>query len=150
MSFSRKEKILEIIASERIGTQQELADRLISEGFNVTQATVSRDIRDLGLVKRSEPGSKGFYAVPKKEIKLSDRFAKILRETVTDIRTAENLVVVHTLSGCGAPTGEAIDSMKMDEIVGTLAGDNTVLVIVSSHEKVPGVVEKLGELIGQL
>ncbi|MBQ1906829.1 MAG: arginine repressor [Firmicutes bacterium] len=147
MSFSRKEKILEIIASERISTQQELAGRLNSEGFNVTQATVSRDIRDLGLIKRSEPGLKGWYALPKKEIKLSDRFAKILRETVTDIKTAENLVVVHTLSGCGSPTGEAIDSMGLDDVVGTLAGDNTVLIIVSSHEKVPGVVEKLQRFV---
>ena len=147
MSFARKEKILEIIAAERIQTQQQLAERLRGEGFEVTQATVSRDINELGLVKNSEKGGKSYYAVPKKENRLSDRFTKILRESVVEIRKAENLIVIHTLSGCASPACEAIDSMKLDDIVGTLAGENTVLIITPSKDHALSVEERIKEII---
>lgn len=148
VSYNRKNKILELIQTHEIETQQQMVELLQAEGYNATQATISRDIRDLKLIKTSSPMGKSHYAVaPKAEAKLSDRFIKILKETIRDVKCAENLIVVRTLNGCANAAAEALDSTDNEEIVGTLAGDNTFLIIVDKTEHVEKIVNKIQEII---
>jgi len=131
-----------------VGTQEKLAKLLRSSGFKVTQATVSRDIRELQLVKAVSENGKSCYAIPSKvEAPVSDRFKKILKETIQSFESAENIIVIKTLSGCANAAAEAIDTSDYPEIVGTIAGDNTMLVIVDKKENVPKLLETLRELI---
>jgi transcriptional regulator of arginine metabolism len=148
MRYARQNKILDLIRTYEVGTQEKLAKLLHSSGFNVTQATVSRDIKELQLVKAISETGKSCYAIPSKvEAPVSDRFKKILKETVQNIVSAENIIVIKTLSGCANAAGEAIDTSDYPEIVGTIAGDNTMLVIVDKKENVPCLLETLREII---
>lgn len=148
MRHSRQSKILEIIRNQNIDTQERLAAKLNAAGFKVTQATVSRDIKDLGLIKVPGPGGRSIYAPsPKGQTGDDERFRKILRETVTDIRAAENLLVIRTLSGCANAAAEAIDNIAPECVLGTLAGDNTIFAAVDSKENVPAVLEQFREAI---
>ena len=145
MRHSRQSKILEIIRNQNIDTQERLASKLNAAGFKVTQATVSRDIKDLGLIKVPGPGGRSVYAqAPKGRSGDEERYRKILRETVVEINTAVNIIVIHTLSGCAGAAAEVIDNLGFEGIVGTLAGDNTIFIAVDSVENVP-VVKKLFE-----
>ena len=149
MNPTRREKILEIIQEHRVQTQQQLADYLVEAGYEVTQATVSRDIKELGLEKLSIGGGKPCYCVPPApEARMSDRFSRILSQTVTKIAYSENLVVVNTLTGCANAAAEAIDSAKFPEILGSIAGDNTIFLVIDGHEKVEGLVNKLNSYLG--
>lgn len=148
MRYARQNKILDLIRTYEVGTQEKLAKLLRSSGFNVTQATVSRDIKELQLVKAVSENGKSCYAIPSKiEAPVSDRFKKILKETVQSIDSAENIIVIKTLSGCANAAGEAIDTSDYPEIIGTIAGDNTMLVIVDKKENVPHLLETLREII---
>lgn len=148
MRYTRQNKILDLIRNHEIGTQEKLAKLLRSAGFKVTQATISRDIKELQLVKIVSENGKSCYAIPSKtEAPVSDRFKKILKETIQSIDAAENIIVIKTLSGCANAAGEAIDTSDYPEIVGTLAGDNTMLVIVDKKESVPELLKALRELI---
>ena len=148
MRYARHREILDLIRTHDISTQQRLADLLRESGFRVTQATISRDIRELGLVKTVSERGKSVYALPvKTDSPLEERFKKILRETVLSMDSAENLIVVKTLSGCANAAGEAIDTSEYPEIVGTLAGDNTLLVIVDKREHVPRVMAAFEAII---
>lgn len=148
MRYARQNKILDLIRTYEVGTQEKLAKLLRSSGFNVTQATVSRDIKELQLVKAVSENGKSCYAIPSKiEAPVSDRFKKILKETVQSIESAENIIVIKTLSGCANAAGEAIDTSDYPEIIGTIAGDNTMLVIVDKKESVPRLLETLREII---
>jgi len=141
MRYARQNKILEIIKSQEIDTQEKLAEILRKTGFQVTQATVSRDIKELQLIKTTSESGQSCYTLPAKmEAPLSDRFRKILKETIQSVDAAENLIVVKTLSGCANAAGEAIDTSDYPQIVGTLAGDNTLLVIVDKKENVSQVM----------
>ena len=111
MRYSRQNKILEIISNNEIETQEKLAAMLKSEGFDVTQATISRDIKELQLIKVLSSTGKYKYAVSTQQnAPISDRFVKIFRETITSFASAHNLIIIKTLSGCGAAAGEAIVS----------------------------------------
>ena len=148
MRRSRQSKLLEIIRDKNIDTQERLAAELNAAGFKVTQATVSRDIKELGLIKVPGPGGKSVYAKsPKGSNAADERFRKILRDTVTDIQSAENILVIHTLSGCANAAAEAIDNIAPRSVVGTLAGDNTIFAAVDSKENVPAVLELFREAI---
>ncbi|MFA7502681.1 MAG: arginine repressor [Anaerovoracaceae bacterium] len=148
MRHARHQKILEIIQSHDVDTQQLLVDLLQQAGFAVTQATVSRDINDLRLAKTTSKAGKNIYTLPVRiGSPLEDRFKKILRETVLHIDSAENLIVIKTLSGCANAAGEAIDTSDYPEIVGTLAGDNTLVVIVDRKEHVARVVAAFESII---
>lgn len=148
MSYNRKSKILELIQENEVETQQQLVELLSNAGFKATQATISRDIRDMKLIKTNKGMGKSCYALPpKNDNRLSDRFVKILRETIKDVRSAENLIVVQTLNGCANAAAEAMDSASSDEIVGTIAGDNTILIIADTKEHVPDIVKKIKEII---
>ena len=142
MRYSRQNKILELIKNNEIETQDNLATLLRDEGFEVTQATISRDIKELQLIKVLSSNGKYKYAVSKRQdAPISDRFIKIFRETIISCKASHNLILIKTLSGCGGAAGEAIDNMGLSHIVGTVAGDNTMLVVVDEEEYVPTIVE---------
>ena len=150
MRYSRQNKILELIANNEIETQERLASMLRDEGFNVTQATISRDIKELQLVKILSNSGRYKYAVgAQQDTPISDRFVKIFRETITSFASAKNLIVIKTLSGCGAAACEAIDNINIPHIVGSIAGDNTLLLIVDDDENVEEIMSIFNTLLNK-
>ncbi len=148
MRYARQTKILEIIKSKEISTQEELADELFKLGFKTTQATVSRDIKELGLVKVAGRGKKSIYAdAPKVPERILDKYGKILSETIISVKSSENLVIVKTLSGCAGAAAEVIDRVPDERILGTIAGDNTILLVVDSVSNVQFVIDMINEVI---
>ncbi|MGI6177616.1 MAG: arginine repressor [Eubacterium sp.] len=148
MRYSRQDKILELIANNEIETQVKLAEMLKESGFNVTQATISRDIKDLHLIKVLSPSGRYKYAVSTQpDSPISDRFVGVFRTTVRSFASAENLIVIKTLSGCGNAVGEAIDNLSIPHVVGTIAGDNTVLLIVDNTKDVEEILSKFNNLL---
>lgn len=145
---ARQRKILDIIAAHDVDTQEELVTRLAAEGFSVTQATVSRDIRDMNLIKTTATDGKGYRytAQPRKDTK-AERFISVFRNTVLSIRAAENLVVIKTETGSANAAAETIDRMNMDCILGVIAGDNTIFVAVDKIDNATLVAEKLEEIL---
>ncbi len=143
MKSIRHAMILEIIESKEIETQSELAEELKRHGVKVTQATVSRDIKDLKLIKAlSENGRYKYATAERAENGINDRLIRIFSESVLSINAAENIIVIKTLTGSAGAAAEAVDNLHWPEVVGTLAGDNTIFVVVSSKEAVPHVVER--------
>ena len=150
MRYSRQNKILELIANNEIETQEKLASMLRDEGFSVTQATISRDIKELQLVKILSNSGRYKYAVStQQDTPISDRFVKIFRETITSFASAKNLIVIKTLSGCGAAAGEAIDNINLPHIVGSVAGDNTLLLIVDEDENVEEILSIFNNMLSK-
>lgn len=148
MKSMRHNLILEIIESKDIETQEELAEELKRRNIKVTQATVSRDIKELRLVKALADGGKYKYAtVERAEKGMSDRFIRILSESVMSIEAAGNLMVIKTISASASAASEAIDSMKWPEVLGTIAGDNTILVIARSEAVVESLRQRFDALI---
>ncbi|MBQ1302200.1 MAG: arginine repressor [Firmicutes bacterium] len=148
MRYTRQAKILELISANDIETQDELAKMLVLNGFKVTQATVSRDIKELKLVKVLGPEGKYKYATGQATDPLSsERYMNLIRDMVLSAASAENLVVVKTMSGCAAACAEAIDSLELDGVVGTIAGDNTIFLAAISKEKAGQLVRFFNEQI---
>ena len=148
MRYSRQNKILDLISNYEIDTQEKLATMLRANGFEVTQATVSRDIKELQLVKVLSSSGKYKYAVgTHKDLPASERFSKIFRETITSFVASGNIVAVKTLSGCGPAAGEAIDSYGIPHIVASVAGDNTIFLLADDQKNVPEILEKFQELL---
>ncbi len=133
MKNKRQEKILEFIKSEKIDTQDELLKRLKESGFDVTQATVSRDIKELKLVKVST-GEGGYkYAVrDQNDPKQTVKYLSIMKETVTSIKCADNLIVVKTYTGMAQAACAAIDAVYHTQILGSIAGDDTIFIALES------------------
>jgi len=147
LKAKRHLKIREIIKTKPIETQEELADELRKSGFNVTQATVSRDIKELRLIKVLKDNGRYYYAEPNQSPVMSDRFLRMLKDSIVSIDSAENLIVVKTLSGTAPAAAEAIDGLNWEELVGTIAGDNTILVIVRAKSAVKAVLEKFENIM---
>ena len=148
MRYSRQNKILELISNNEIETQDKLAAMLKEEGFDVTQATISRDIKELQLIKVLSSSGKYKYAVSThKDAPISERFVKIFRETITSFASAQNLIVVKTLSGCGPAAGEAVDCIGLPHVVGSVAGDNTVLIIIDKEENVEEILSIFNDML---
>ena len=148
MRYSRQNKIIEIINNYEVDTQEKLASMLKEEGYEVTQATISRDIKELQLVKTLSANGKYKYAVNKSsDLPLTDRFVKIFRQTVISVDSAENLIIIKTLPGCANAAGEAIDTSNMAHIKGSIAGDNTLLIIVDEKANVPAILQEFGNLM---
>ena len=144
----RHRKIIDLVKSEIIETQEELTSRLAQNGFDVTQATVSRDIKELRLLKvLGEHGGYKDATVERAEKGMNDRFIRMLSECVISVDSVGNLIVIKTLTASANAACEAIDSMKWDEVLGTIAGDNTLLVIARSEEAVEAMTARLHELI---
>ena len=142
--------ILDIIAQEVVETQEQLLSLLQERGFSGTQATISRDIKELQLVKTLSSSGKYKYSVHKsQDLPVSDRFVKIFRETITSIDSSGNIIVVKTLSGCANAAGEAIDTSNFEHIIGSLAGDNTLLLIADDEKNVPEIVDGFNEMLNR-
>ena len=149
MKTNRQEEILRIIEEEEIETQEELAECLRARGHKVTQATVSRDIKELRLIKIVGRHRAYRYARPgRHEGALNDRMIRLLSDSVTEIDYAGQMVVVKTLSGSANVAAEAIDNMNWFEVLGTIAGDNTILAIVRSEEQVKDLRAHFDAILG--
>lgn len=148
MRYSRQNKILELITSHDIETQDKLAAMLRAEGYEVTQATISRDIKELQLIKILTNGGHYKYALSQRQdAPISERFVKIFRETITGLSSAHNLIIVKTLSGCGPAAGEAIDCIGLPHVVGSVAGDNTLLIVVDEEENVESILSVFNDML---
>ena len=148
MKLARHSKILELIETNAIETQGELAQKLKEAGFDVTQATVSRDIRELKLTKISNgKGRQRYSAMTSIDTEASERLIRVFREAVLKMDFSENIIVIKTLEGMGMAVAVALDNMQNDEIVGTIAGDNTVFCVVRSHHQSSGLIERLYKII---
>ena len=148
MKTVRQVAILDIIEKQEIETQEELASALNARGIRVTQATVSRDIKELRLLKVRTPSGKYKYATgDQADNNLTDRFIRMLAESLLSVSSANNLIVVKTLSGSANVAAEALDSMHWPEVLGTLAGDNTVLLIIRSNEETITVTSRIREMM---
>lgn len=148
MRYSRQSKILDIINSHEVETQEMLVELLKKAGYKATQATISRDIKELQLVKTLAPSGQYKYAVGiSQDQPLSDRFITIFKETIKSIDFSGNLIVLKTLSGCANAAAEAIDTMNVPHIIGTIAGDNTILIIADDPSNVSSLVNRFNEMI---
>ena len=141
---ARHAKILEIISRKEIETQEELCAELNALNLVVTQATISRDIRDLHLFKVAGIDKKYRYAyINDGESEISPKMKSLFRECVLSVKSAQNLVVVKTLTGNGGNAGAVVDKLSYEEIIGSVAGDDTLLIICTDTESAEMVVEKL-------
>ena len=148
MRSGRQAVILEIISSKEIETQEELCAELTKRNYNVTQATVSRGIKELRLFKVAGVEKKYRYAyIDDGNNKISPKMHNLFRECVLSMRPALNQVVIKTLRGNGSNAGMIVDKVNLPEIVGTLAGDDTLLIVTESVENAKIVVEKLNEFL---
>ena len=148
MKNARQTAILSIIEQIDIETQEELAGKLRDMGIVVTQATVSRDIKELRLLKvLSGSGGYKYATADKAEHGLSERFVRMFKDSVLSVSSAGNIVVLKTLSGSANVAGEAIDSMRLPEILGTMAGDNTVFAVVRNETDAAETVKRFQEML---
>ncbi len=148
MKARRHMAIREIVSNQKISTQEELCEALSAQGFVVTQATVSRDIKELKLLKVSGPD--GYhYALPEAPAPRPslDRMRRIFLDTVVEVTDSENLVVVKTIPGSAHLVASNIDAADIPEIVGTVAGDDTIIVVVKPTKAVPGVLKWFRSLL---
>ena len=147
MKYKRQKKILELIAEYDIETQDDLIERLRESGYDVTQATVSRDIRELKLVKTVMPDRRYRYEVAQYEgIEISTKYRNIIKETVIKVDYVGNTVVLRTYTGMAQAAAAAVDGMGWDEIVGTLAGDDTIFILMRDTAAAIGFAEKVGQI----
>ncbi len=144
----RQQTILEIIANKEIDTQEELCEELNKHNFNVTQATISRDVKELKLYKVAGTQKKYRYSSIETYVNsVTDRMTNLFRECVLTINSANNLILIKTLRGNGSTVGVFVDSLQISEIIGSVAGDDTLLIVVDSNENTPKVVAMLQEYI---
>ncbi|MDR0852140.1 MAG: arginine repressor [Clostridiales Family XIII bacterium] len=137
MRYSRQNKILEIIENHDVDTQENLAEMLKNCGFDVTQATISRDIKELQLVKTLTHSGKYKYTAPGNLSQpITDRFVKIFKETIQSVTSSGNMIVIKTLSGCANAAAETIDSLDFPHILGSIAGDNTIFLVIDDPKNV--------------
>lgn len=139
----RQEQLLEIVTKIEVDTQEELIKILEAQGMKVTQATISRDIKELGLIKTSGKVKKYHYARVHDRQHDSVKLLSLFKTAVISLDVAQNLIVVKTLTGNGGAVAATIDAQGIDAIVGTLAGDDTVLVVTQSNDQANAVCEEL-------
>jgi len=148
MKYTRQAKILEIIKNKEIETQEELSEELKKLGLKVTQATVSRDIKELRLIKSLSKSGRYKYATLENQTTiLSDRLMRLFRDSILSIDHAGNILVLKTLSGAGQAAASTIDAINYEEIVGTIAGDDTIFVLIRDEETVEDIKDKFRNLM---
>ena len=147
MKTKRQDEIIRLISAGDIETQEDLASALRSLGFKVTQATISRDLRELRLVKVASKNGGFKYAKPEKhEIAVSERLARILTDSMVNVDFSGNIIVVKTISGSANVAAEAIDNLGWTEIIGTIAGDNTIFIVVRDEADTAEISERIKNL----
>jgi transcriptional regulator of arginine metabolism len=149
MKSKRQKKILEFIKEFDIDTQDELVKRLRDSGFNVTQATVSRDIKELGLIKiATENNTYKYYAGTEPKLNLNaNRLKKLLQDSATSIDHSGNLIVIKTLPGNANAIASCIDHIHWPEVIGTIAGDDTILLVIKPLDAVSKALDNLYKLL---
>lgn len=148
MKVNRHAKIIELIGKYQVETQEELAAYLTQEGFKVTQATVSRDIRDLKLTKIPTEDGKQRYAVhAKSDNTLSDKYIRVLRDGFASMDMAQNMLVIRTVSGMAMAVATALDALEFSEVVGTIAGDDTIMCAIRTVDDTMKVMEKINKMV---
>lgn len=148
MKYSRHSKILEIIEHREIETQEDLAHNLKDSGFNVTQATVSRDIKELRLIKvLTKEGRYKYATIKQQESVITDRFMKLFKDSVLNIDYAGNIVVVKTLVGAANAAAAAIDALDLKEVVGSIAGDDTIFLVVKDQTSIDKLIATFNQMI---
>lgn len=148
MKKTRHAKILEMIQQTEIDTQEELAARLRGEGFQVTQATVSRDIRELKLSKiPAASGGQRYVALKQEDKRLEDKYIRVLRDGFSSMDIAQNILVMKTVSGMAMAVAAALEALDFNEIVGCIAGDDTIFLAMHSVEEAGMLVEKISEML---
>lgn len=150
MKSRRQMKIQELISKEVIHTQEELAAKLRQAGFDVTQATVSRDIKEMGLIKVPSPDEEYRYAIPVEAhpANFTERLRRVLREVVVTVNQSENLMVIRTIPGNAHALASLIDNSNWPEVIGTVAGDDTILLVISAKEETHQVRERIDRIMG--
>ena len=147
MKEKRHEKIIELIHQYDIDTQEELASRLNEAGFKVTQATVSRDIRDLKLTKVMEGGRQKYVVLKQDERHLKDKYKRVLSEGFASMDMAQNILVIKTVSGMAMAVAAALDAMEWHEVVGTIAGDDTIMCAIRSVDDTIAIMDKIRKIV---
>ncbi|MEH2942894.1 arginine repressor [Lachnospiraceae bacterium KK002] len=147
MKSKRQAKILEIISKYSIKTQEELSEHLEQEGFHVTQATVSRDIRELKLTRVANgTGQQKYISLREKHTDLSEKYTRIFREGFVSMDMAQNILVIKTVSGMAMAVAAALDAMDCHEIVGSIAGDDTIMCAVRTLEDTESLMKRLRKM----
>lgn len=150
MKTKRQKKILDVISTNEIETQEELVACLQEAGYQVTQATISRDIKELKLIKAQSASGVSKYTVGKDPTSPSaDVFLRILRDAVQSIEYAGNIVVIKTLTGSASAAAEGVDNLGYEGILGTIAGDNTIFIATASAEVSKHIVERFSDILGK-
>ena len=150
MKKSRHQKIKELVEQFEIETQEELADRLRGAGYAVTQATVSRDIRELKLSKIAMGDGRQRYTIlSHSDHYLSDKYIRVLKDGFVSMDMAQNILVIKTVSGMAMAVAAAIDAMKLKEIVGSIAGDDTIMMAVRTVEDTQEVIKKIRNVLDE-
>ncbi len=148
MKIKRQTKIIELITKNDVETQEELAELLNTAGYNVTQATISRDIRELKLTKvSSEKGKQKYIVLQKQEAGLSEKFVRVLRDGFVSMDRAQNIMVIKTVSGMAMAVAAALDALHINGIVGCIAGDDTIMCAIRTVEDTIEVMEKVNKLV---
>lgn len=148
MKIGRQSKIIELTQKYHIETQEELAELLLKAGYNVTQATISRDIRELKLTKVSTDGGRQKYvALQNQEVGITDKYIRVLRDGFISMDMAQNIMVVKTVSGMAMAVAAALDALHFDGIVGCIAGDDTIMCAIRTVPETISVMEKLSKII---
>lgn len=148
MKSNRRQKILEIIKKHPVETQEELTSYLLKEGITTTQATISRDIRDLKLTKVPTPEGKQRYSVIEHTShELNKKYIRVLREGFLHVEQAQNIIVIKTVAGMAMAVAASIDAMNWDEVVGCIAGDDTVMCAIRSAEEAIEVIKMIKEIV---
>lgn len=146
---SRQKMIQKIIEKEEISTQFELAERLKKQGFNVTQATVSRDIKEIGLIKIPIEGNLSKYSMPVNISvgNIAERMRRMFMDNAVSVNSAENIIIIKTLPGTAQGLAACLDQSSWPEIIGTIAGDDTILLIIKEKNLVEGLMQKFDSLL---
>lgn len=147
MKLERHAKIIELIGQYAIETQEELAEKLNEEGFRVTQATVSRDIRELKLTKMSMDGRQRYVVVQGQNSRMGEKYIGILREGFVSMNMAQNILVIKTVAGMAMAVAAALDALQWHEIVGSIAGDDTIFCAIRTTDETLIVMEKLRKMM---
>lgn len=148
MKVGRQAKIIELIGKYDIETQEELCAKLIEEGYEVTQATVSRDIRALKLTKVADSSGRSVYRAMAGNTDFSQKYLNILKNGYVSMDMAQNILVIKTVAGMAMAVAAAIDSLNYREVVGCIAGDDTIMVAVRTVDGCLDVMQKLRDIVG--
>ena len=148
MKTKRQRKIIELITERNVETQDELAALLEKEGFTVTQATISRDIRELNLTKSVSPDGGQKYSIAVSALGgIYGKYLRVLSDGILRMEIAENILVIKTVSGMAMAVGAAVDAMSIENVVGCIAGDDTIMCIIKTKEDAPVVKARIEEAI---